>query len=114
MPAWLVMGSVAVAALRYWFRNSRPRVAGARAGATGQTAFDHAQPGAPPRSRGIGEARSDRELFEEVSAPAGYGPAPGGYGPASTPAGAHGGSGIFGAEGAGGGPGNDAKSVRQR
>jgi hypothetical protein len=64
---------------------------------------------APSPSTGISP---DEESFQEdATTPAGFGPAPGGYGPASSPAGAHGGAGIFGAEGAGGGPGNDPAVV---
>jgi CBS domain-containing protein len=79
---------------------------------TSQTAFDKA-PSTSPKSEGPavgdarGDARGDASLHDDVTAPEGFGPAPGGYGPASAPAGAHGGDGIFGAEGAGGGPGND-------
>lgn len=60
----------------------------------------------PGGASGMGEGRDDASLFDHVTAPSGFGPAPGGYGPASAPAGAHGGAGTFGAEGAGGGPGN--------
>jgi CBS domain-containing protein len=74
---------------------------------TPHTAFDE-PPSSVPESPGtVGDARGDASLLEDVTAPAGFGPAPGGYGPASAPAGAHGGDGVFGAEGAGGGPGND-------
>jgi hypothetical protein len=61
--------------------------------------------GAPPRA-GMGSQLDDESTLDEVTAPNGFGPAPGGYGPASAPAGAHGGAGTFGAESAGGGPGN--------
>jgi hypothetical protein len=81
-----------------------------RSAAKAQTAFDRSRPSGPPTQAGIGDARDDATLRDEVTAPAGFGPAPGGYGPASAPAGAHGGSGIFGAEGAGGGPGNEPLS----
>jgi CBS domain-containing protein len=83
--------------------------------AMAHTAFDNA-PSSGPESRGtVGDARDDATLLDEVTAPAGFGPAPGGYGPASAPAGAHGGDGIFGAEGAGGGPGdNPSSSEKER
>lgn len=75
---------------------------------TSQTAFDKASSAGPKSEEpAVGEARDDATLNDEVTAPEGFGPAPGGYGPASAPAGAHGGDGVFGAEGAGGGPGND-------
>lgn len=107
LPLFLVGGAAAMTMMlvKRWRRRQ-----GAAESAVSQSAFDQARPGGPPRSPGMGEARSDRELFDKVSAPEGYGPAPGGYGPASAPAGAHGGSGIFGAEGAGGGPGNEPQS----
>jgi hypothetical protein len=50
---------------------------------------------------------TDEEVLQNQTMPDGFGPVPGGYGPASAPAGAHGGAGIFGADGLGGGPGND-------
>ena len=111
LPVVLTVASAAVTVVLVRRRRAR---GGSTSGAVGQSSFDHAQPLSPPPSPGIGETRSDRELFEQVSAPDGYGPAPGGYGPASAPAGAHGGSGIFGAEGAGGGPGNHAEDDAER
>jgi hypothetical protein len=72
-----------------------------------QSSFDRSGAGQPPTNRGgMGAGDDDQARFEEVTAPQGYGPAPGGYGPASAPNAAYGGQGTFGAEGAGGGPGN--------
>jgi hypothetical protein len=70
------------------------------------SSFDTGQRSGPPPAAGMGDWRDDDLLLDQVSAPEGFGPAPGGYGPASAPAGAHGGTGTFGAEGAGGGFGN--------
>jgi hypothetical protein len=61
-----------------------------------------------------GGSSIDQEVLQNETMPEGFGPAPGGYGPASAPAGAHGGAGIFGAEGLGGGPGNDPALSQDR
>ncbi len=74
-------------------------------GSASQSAFDRAPVGGGTSSAGLGDPQSESSSREDLAA--GFGPAPGGYGPASAPAGAHGGDGIFGADGAGGGPGND-------
>lgn len=71
------------------------------------TAFDQPFASASGQAGGVGAGMTDERLEREVTSPDGFGPAPGGYGPASAPAGAQGGAGTFGAEGAGGGPGND-------
>ncbi|RYZ07368.1 MAG: hypothetical protein EOO73_11980 [Myxococcales bacterium] len=76
-----------------------------------QSAFDHARSVGMDGGPMVGDERDSADLQREVALPSGFGPAPGGYGPASAPAGAHGGSGTFGAEGAGGGPGNDPSPV---
>jgi hypothetical protein len=79
-----------------------------------QSAFDKGAPTGPPKTQpAVGDARDDDTLLDDVTAPDGFGPAPGGYGPASAPAGAHGGDGTFGAEGAGGGPGNDPAPAKK-
>jgi len=67
--------------------------------------------GSPGNESEAGGRTSDNAR-REPTVEDGFGPAPGGYGPASAPAGAHGGAGIFGTEGAGGGPGNDPGPVR--
>lgn len=109
-PALLLRGafSAGLIAARFVKGSSGVSSDGARAH---QTAFDRAGGNQPPPGVAMGDARSDSSLVEEVGAPAGFGPAPGGYGPASAPAAAHGGAGIFGAEGAGGGPGNDPAPI---
>jgi hypothetical protein len=108
---WLWLGFGVAAAVLVLAR-LRPRRAQAIArgnsnpGAS-QTGFDRSGKAAAPAEQAIfGAQISDRDMADELTAPSGYGPAPGGYGPASSPAGAHGGAGTFGAEGAGGGPGN--------
>jgi hypothetical protein len=81
--------------------------------AASQSAFDRAPTGPPETEGVVGDARDDDTLLDDVTAPDGFGPAPAGYGPASAPAGAHGGDGTFGAEGAGGGPGNDPTPAKK-
>lgn len=106
---WLAFGAVTTAVVlsRLGPRRARAIPRGAGNSGASQTAFDRSGKTAAPAELAIlGAEVSDREMADELTAPRGYGPAPGGYGPASSPAGAHGGAGTFGAEGAGGGPGN--------
>lgn len=87
-----------------FFKSSTSREGGVGAS---QSAFDRGPGTGMASTPTMGDARDDASLRDDVTSAGGYGPAPGGYGPASAPAGAHGGAGVFGAEGAGGGPGND-------
>lgn len=112
-PVRLLRGAFSAGLIAARFVKGSSGVPGGQARAH-QTAFDRAGGSSPPAPGvAMGEARSESSLVEEVGAPAGFGPAPGGYGPASAPAGAHGGDGIFGAEGAGGGPGNEPAPVER-
>ena len=96
-----------------FLKSSAHAAAPSGSGGASQSSFDVSRSDVSAGSgSGIGAARDDESLFDQVTAPSGYGPAPGGYGPASAPAGAHGGAGTFGAEGAGGGPGNLPESKR--
>jgi hypothetical protein len=110
-PALFLGGAftAGLVAARFLKSSSKDGQPSGRAGETGaaQSSFDRSGGVRPPTMRGsMGAAGEDEARFNEVTAPSGYGPAPGGYGPASAPNAAHGGQGSFGAEGAGGGPGN--------
>jgi hypothetical protein len=78
-----------------FLKSSSSQSSAARSESRGQSSYGH--PNVAPPYAPTGEA---------AATAGGYGPAPGGYGP-SSPAGEHGGEGIFGTSGAGGGSGND-------